>query len=137
MPVACLIDTDVLSEIRRAIHPQIARHARAYLQHHGRFSLSLITRYEVLRGLKSINATAQLATFEAWCAAHHVLPLDEPVVALASDLYAHLRQTGQPIGDNDLFIAATALHHGFSLATRNLGHFTRIPGLTVEDWTAP
>src|SRR5262249_17466933 len=37
----------------------------------------------------------------------------------------------------DLIIAATALHHGLSLATGIVKHFNRIPSLTIEDWTKP
>ena len=34
----------------------------------------------------------------------------------------------------DLFIAATALEHDYTLVTHNTRHFSRIPGLKLEDW---
>jgi tRNA(fMet)-specific endonuclease VapC len=40
----------------------------------------------------------------------------------------------EPIGDFDLIIAAIALHHGEVLATRDLKHFAKVPGLDVEMW---
>lgn len=40
----------------------------------------------------------------------------------------------QSIGGNDLMIAATALAHGLTVVTHNLGEFQRIDGLLVEDW---
>lgn len=40
----------------------------------------------------------------------------------------------QMIGENDLKIAATALHHKLTVVTRNVRHFSRVPGLIVEDW---
>ena len=96
-----------------------------------------MTRYEVLRGLKAKNATTRLAQFDAWCLLHHVLPLAEPIVVRAADLWAALERSGQLIGDNDILIAATALHHGLALATRNVAHFNRVPGLTIQDWSQP
>ncbi len=97
---------------------------------------SLITRFEILRGLKA-SATAQLARFEAWCQSHEILPIRDEIIVVAADCYASLYQTGQLIGDADLLIAATALYHGLALATGNVSHFSRIPGLAIEDWTKP
>lgn len=48
-------------------------------------------------------------------------------------LKQHLAQAGTPIPENDLWIAAIALEHGWPLATRD-AHFERVPDLTVEDW---
>jgi len=53
------LDTDTLSAAMRGAPAVIAR-ARDYLREHGRFSISIITRYEVLRGLKAKNANAQI-----------------------------------------------------------------------------
>ena len=38
------------------------------------------------------------------------------------------------IGDFDLIIASIALQQNEKLATRNLKHFNRVPGLLVEQW---
>ena len=48
---------------------------------------------------------------------------------LVSDGYSN---SGRPLADADLQIAATALHHGLRLVTGNLKHFRRVPGLAVE-----
>jgi tRNA(fMet)-specific endonuclease VapC len=50
---------------------------------------------------------------------------------------AVLEKEGQRIEDFDAAIAAHALATGAVLVTANLDHMTRIPGLTVEDWSAP
>ena len=39
-----------------------------------------------------------------------------------------------PIGDFDMIIASIALQHKERLATRNVKHFGRVPGLEVEEW---
>lgn len=46
-------------------------------------------------------------------------------------LRGDLRRKGQLIGDPDILIAATALHHDLMLVTRNLRDFQRVPGLTL------
>jgi tRNA(fMet)-specific endonuclease VapC len=39
-----------------------------------------------------------------------------------------------PIGDFDLMIACIAMSHGEPLATRNIEHFRKVPGLVVQEW---
>jgi tRNA(fMet)-specific endonuclease VapC len=50
---------------------------------------------------------------------------------------ATLERKGQRIEDFDIAIAAHALARGEVLVTANLDHMARVPGLTVEDWSAP
>jgi tRNA(fMet)-specific endonuclease VapC len=47
---------------------------------------------------------------------------------------AALEQAGQPIGVNDLHIAAHARSQGLTLVTNNLREFERVPGLMLENW---
>jgi len=133
----CLLDTDVLSEVIKRKNPLILQRANAYLVRYRWLTFSSITRYEVLRGLKAKNATAKLARFAAFCRREIILPLNEDIIDIAADIWVTLRRAGQPIGELDYLIAATALHHGLAVATRNVAHFGRVPGLTVEDWSQP
>lgn len=52
----------------------------------------------------------------------------------AAEIYATLRQKGQLIEDDDIFIGATALEHGGILVTNNEKHLGRIDGLKLEIW---
>jgi tRNA(fMet)-specific endonuclease VapC len=63
-----------------------------------------------------------------------VLPLTEPIAVRAAAIYADLQLRGELIGDADILIAATALEHGLAIATGNIVHFERIPGLQVVNW---
>ena len=45
-----------------------------------------------------------------------------------------LEKQGLRIGDMDMFIAATALEEDLILVTGNVKHFSRIPGLKIENW---
>jgi tRNA(fMet)-specific endonuclease VapC len=62
----------------------------------------------------------------------------EPMAADVDQHYAATRvaleRRGQPIGSNDLLIAAHALALGATLVTHNLREFARVPGLKVENW---
>ena len=63
-----------------------------------------------------------------------VADLDTEVAREYGQLRVHLRSIGQPIGPNDLWIAAHALARDVPLVTHNLSEFRRVPGLSVETW---
>lgn len=132
-----LLDTDTLSEVMKQRDPTVRRRAGEYLAAHGRFTFSIITRYEVLRGLKAKGATRQEADFERRCHRSDVLPLTDPIVVRAAEIYADLKRQGQLISDADILIAATALTHGLVLVTNNVAHFQRIADLKTLSWKSP
>ena len=45
-----------------------------------------------------------------------------------------LKEKGKPVDHLDLFIAATALSENLIVVTGNVDHFSRIPGLKIENW---
>ncbi|MDA0582524.1 VapC toxin family PIN domain ribonuclease, partial [Acinetobacter baumannii] len=63
-----------------------------------------------------------------------VLPLDIPADAEYAGIRAELEAAGQPIGMNDLLIAAHAYALSLTLVTDNTREFGRIRGLSVENW---
>jgi tRNA(fMet)-specific endonuclease VapC len=128
-----LLDTDILSPVMKGNLVVLAR-AREYLAEHGGFDLSIITRYEILRGLKAKNAAAQVQAFDRLCESCRILPLTDDIVVRAAEIYASLKQRGEPIGDADILIGASALANGLAVVTNNEGHFRRIPSLQVENW---
>ncbi len=62
------------------------------------------------------------------------VPFDDSAADEYGKVRAHLTVLGTPIGPNDLMIAAIALAHGFTLVTHNTSEFSRVPGLSFEDW---
>jgi tRNA(fMet)-specific endonuclease VapC len=60
-----------------------------------------------------------------------LLPFDQA----ASDHCDRLIAQRIRVGTMDLRIASIALVHGFTLLTRNLRDFQRVPNLNAEDWT--
>lgn len=62
-----------------------------------------------------------------------LLPLNRAIVERFGTLRGDPQRRGLPIGDVDLLIAATALHHDLTLVTRNRRHFTRIAELRLYE----
>ena len=135
-PAPTLLDTDILSAIMRREAVALVR-ARQYLAAHSHLTISIVTRYEILRGLKAKNAVAQVARFEIFCGALQVLPLSDAIVVRAAEVYADLHRRGELIGDADILIAATAIEHGLVLSTNNQSHHSRIAGLPIDNWLTP
>jgi tRNA(fMet)-specific endonuclease VapC len=128
-----LLDTDILSAVLRR-DPAVVARARDYLRIHHRFAFSIITRYEILRGLKARRATKQQAAFDRFCGANTILSLSDAIAVRAAEIYADLFQRGELIGDADILIAATAIVDGRRLVTNNERHFERIEGLNIDNW---
>ena len=57
-----------------------------------------------------------------------------PAIKTFARLRAQLESAGFILDKMDLFIAATALVNDYTLVTHNTRHFSRIPGLKLEDW---
>ena len=130
---AVLLDTDIPSELLKQ-HPLVVHRVRAYLAEHERLAFSIITRYELLRGLKAKQARAQEAAFDLLCQASLILPRTDQVVDRAATLYGDLHRQGALLPDADLLIAATALDAQRTLVTNSLAHFQRVPNLGIETW---
>jgi tRNA(fMet)-specific endonuclease VapC len=99
-------------------------------------TVSALTRMEVDYGL-ALNAerARKLAPIlDAFFATIATLAFDEVDAQAAASIRAALKTQGQPIGAYDVLIAGTALARGLVVVTSNVGEFTRVSGLQVEDW---
>lgn len=132
--MAVLIDTDMLVDLERGVaNPEvdeaIGDEDRA---------ISVITVSELLHGAhraSGAHRTRRSAFVEHLLAGMRAIEVSERIARVHADIWAELAATGQLIGAHDLWIAATALAHGMSVATGNDDHFRRVPGLRVI--TAP
>lgn len=128
-----LLDTSVCVAALRARDPVLHRLAEVGP---GAVAVSAMTVAELRYGvLKSRDPAATGGEVERFLALLEILPFDEA----AADAHARVRwaltTAGQPIGERDLVIAATALARGLTVATGNAREFGRVSGLAVEDWT--
>jgi tRNA(fMet)-specific endonuclease VapC len=101
--------------------------AHSFLRAHAaeEVAMSVITRGELARGF------LRRTDWESFCAGFTVHPLDENVLWKAAEFFQDLRKRGEPTGENDLWIAATALVVGEPLVTANAKDFEKISGLKV------
>ncbi|MEA5421148.1 type II toxin-antitoxin system VapC family toxin [Spirulina sp. CCNP1310] len=63
-----------------------------------------------------------------------VVPFDMSSAKVAGEIRAELAIAGNPIGANDLLIAAIAIANSLTLVTHNTREFGRIQQLVYEDW---
>ncbi len=125
MDLICL-DTNVLIAHKRAKKSENYLTLLYQLFTQGyRFAVSSITVYELLRG----DNQDEDRYWKTMFANMEILPFDADCAEQAAKIYKDLKQKGQLIEAEDLFIGTTALHHRLKLATGNLRHFERIIGL--------
>jgi tRNA(fMet)-specific endonuclease VapC len=99
------------------------------------FGMSSIVRFELLYGaFKSERVEANVARVEAF--RFEVLEFDNEDAAEAGRIRALLAKQGTPIGPYDVMIAGQARARGLTLITHNTKEFSRVPGLSMEDWLA-
>ena len=97
-----------------------------------RLGISLVTYGEVYHGIYYGRTPEESeAGFLRLLQLVNVIDLNEAIMRRFGRIRGFLQKAGQPIGDSDIMIAATALHHDLTLVTRNLGHFRRVPNLKI------
>lgn len=129
MPATLLVDTDVFSYVWQR-RPEGDRF-RDYLQG-ATLALSFTSVGELWYGaIKRGWGERKVADLESAMRPYAVLPYTRDLARRWGELRVQLEKGGQPLPDNDLWIAATALYHEIPLVTNNRGHFERVPGLRL------
>jgi tRNA(fMet)-specific endonuclease VapC len=124
-----LFDTTFLIDQEREVKRNRAGPAHAFLARHPEVPLyiSIISAGEFAEGF--------LAGQEEDCwlclRRYTILNIEREIAWRASQISRQLRSEGQLVGDNDLWIAATALHHSLAVVTANTQYFQRVKGLRV------
>jgi toxin FitB len=138
-----LLDTNVLSEFMRA-DPAVQVVAWLDAQVSDQVWVCAITRAEIglglalmpdgqrKQGLQRVSESMFAEDFPGQC-----LPFDESAAQRYAAIVATRNRSGRPISVEDAQIAAIALMHGLTLATRNERDFELIEGLSlVNPWQA-
>ena len=119
-----LVDTSILIDYYRKTDKQKSVWVSLVRQGYS-FAISAITKYEIYSGATQ----NQLLFWDSLLKAITIIPLDEVAVDAAVIINTALRKKRKQIDMADLFIAASAVAHGLSLATLNRKHFDRIDAL--------
>ncbi len=102
-----------------------------------RMAISVVTLAELLHGAeKSAQPTSNLAVVEDFCSRLQVLSYTPKAAQHYGTIRTSLERMGQPIGVNDLHIAAHARSEGLVLVTNNIKEFEKVPALQIENWVA-
>lgn len=137
-----LLDTDVLSELRKFGDGRADRHVTAFIaaQDAAALHLSVITLLELEIGVRRIarRDAVQGQMLRRWldgrvlpAFAGRILPVDAPVALRCAALHVP-----DPQPERDALIAATALVHGMTVVTRNLADFRAMGVGVVDPWQA-
>lgn len=128
-----LLDTNIITAFLKGNTAVVERVAQ-YINVHEKLTVSIISYYEILRGLKDLGSKKKLQAFEKFVNGCEVEELGISVMDKAADIYVNLKNEGKLVEDADILIAATAMNMGFAVVTDNVKHFNRIKGLEVENW---
>ena len=129
-----LLDTNILSALGR--EPQGPVYAALQARLPDTACTSVVVASEIRFGLQRGVSAQVRVQMNAILSAIDILPYDLPADVHYGEIRAHLEKIGQPIGANNMLIAAHARALGLVMVTPNVREFSRVPGLVVEDWLA-
>jgi hypothetical protein len=135
-----LLDTNVISELRKAKSGKIDRHVNKWAGSisNSALFLSVVTILELEIGILLLERRdrKQGAVLRAWMNDHvlpafsdRILPVDTAVAQRCAALHVP-----DPRSDRDALIAATALVHGLIVVTRNGKHFNPTGVTVLNPW---
>jgi tRNA(fMet)-specific endonuclease VapC len=130
--LAYLMDTNILSDLVR--NPQGMVAAQITRAGEETVCTSIIAAAELRYGAIKSNSAKLAERIDMILSALEILPLETPADHQYASLRHHLTLEGTPIGPNDLLIAAHALANDLTVITADVGEFSRVPGLKVENW---
>jgi predicted nucleic acid-binding protein len=135
-----LLDTNVLSELRRP-RPEPKVVAFIAAQPLDLLFVSAVTLAELRFGIELVADANRRAELNEWLT-HKVRPMfDERILQVTEDimfkwrlLVEDGRKSGHTFSQPDLIIAATGLHHGLTVVTRNTGDFEKARVSLFDPW---
>lgn len=138
-----LLDTNILSELRRR-KPERKVVAFVAAQPLERLFVSAVTLAEIRFGIELLHDANVRAELNHWLA-HKIRPMfEQRVLQISEDIMLKWRllvedgrKTGYTFSQPDLIIAATALHHGFTVVSRDVDDYTKARVPLFNPWAEP
>jgi predicted nucleic acid-binding protein len=138
-----LLDTNILSELRR---PKPERKVLAFVaaQPLELLHVSAVSLAEIRFGIERLADPGRRADLNEWLT-HKVRPMfEQRVLAITEDvmfkwrlLVEDGRKAGHTFSQPDLIIAATALHHGLTVVSRDTSDYQRARAPVLSPWSDP
>ena len=130
-----MLDTDTCAFILRRSSAKLLDRIQAVPLEHQ--VMSMVTLAELLYGVQlSSRKKDNKAAVDALTRHLAVIDWTRDAAEHYADIRADLKKKGQPIGSNDLMIAAHARSLGAIVVTNNMKDFRRVKGLKRENWMA-
>lgn len=136
-----LLDTNILSEVQRPQPELSVLNWLAELDEDRAF-ISVISLAEIRRGIALLEQGRKREALADWLTneltdrfSGRILPVDQQVAIAWGDLMAVSKQRGCGLASMDGLIAATALIHNLTLATRNVKDFQSLDLQIINPWT--
>ena len=129
-----LFDTNILSALIKQPRGPLAE--RIINLEREVFCTSIIVACELRYGAVKKGSQTLLSKVEQLLEQIDILPLEPEVDRHYATIRATIEKKGQPIGANDMLIAAHAQALGLTVVTANDREFSRIPDLNVENWSS-
>lgn len=101
----------------------------------GQVGLSSITVGELAFGVLKSRSARNVAALQTFLIPFAIAVFDQHAAWRTGEVRAALERRGRLIGELDTQIAGHALALRTTVVTHNVGEFSRVPGLNVEDWT--
>ena len=96
-----------------------------------------LVKAELIYGAwKSVRVEQNTSVVLQFLQPFSVAGFDDATVEHYARLRDSLERSGTPIGPNDMIIASVVLANRGVLVTHNVGEFSRVAGLVVEDWVS-
>lgn len=133
MKRVCL-DTDFLIALLRK-HPEAAKRAEEYDSIEAEVSTTSMNAFEIYLGaFRSKEAAKNVKEADDLLNSIIILNFTLESSRRSSEILSELLYRGTPIDLRDAIIAGIALVSGYTLVTRDVDHFRRVTGLSVETW---
>ncbi|WAT27432.1 type II toxin-antitoxin system VapC family toxin [Pseudomonas sp. GXZC] len=131
-----MLDTCICSFIMRERPECVLERLAAEVARSNRIVISAITYSEMRYGQIGKKASPKHKTLvdEFLRRLDEVLPWGLAAVDATVEVKRSLAEAGLIIGQNDTAIAGHAIAAGCTLVTNNVREFSRVPGLSYEDW---
>lgn len=127
------LDSDICINLLRGRLPETYK--RLKRSNPKLFGIPAVVAAELRTGaLKSDDPEGNLLLLETFLTPFQIIPFDGNCAISYSKIRAKLESNGQPIGPNDLLIAATAIANNAVLITGNIREFIRVENLDIENW---
>ena len=127
------MDTDLLVAILR--RKDEARGIVDQLDAAGRQATTSVNAFELFYGAhKSGQSEENVRQTRRILSRLLVLPLSVSTAERAGNIFATLEKKGRALDFRDAMIAGIALENGLTVVTRNKRDYSRVPGLSIEEW---